>query len=327
MSTERSLVDISEVYMDFTTITDPVERNIITQHRIKSQRNKDYILWDFDDNMKRVADTGFSMMDRTGTGCKYLPGVTTTIDISKRVPIPTRRKTSWKSMLKEYLWFLTGSDNIDDLNKMGSKVWDFWKDEEWATKNGFDPSSIGYGYGPNLIHAGGDLLDYDKNPGVNQIDYVLNELRTNPSSRRILIDFWRADKIHSQKIPACHTVYQWIVAPNDDGELKDLHCVMYCRSQDLFVGSLSTNLQGGTFYTYMLAQQVGMVPKTLTHCAGHAHVYNNHIDLLNEYYDRVPTNSPILHLTKRDSIYDYTTDDFIIEDYNPLPSMKVPVAV
>jgi thymidylate synthase len=308
-----------------TFISDDEYKMVMRNRAVKN--NPDYVLMEFDNNMQMIMDNGYTMIDRTGVGVKYLPGITTKIDISERVPVSTRRKTSWKSMLKEYLWFLTGSDRIGDLNAMGSKVWDFWKDEEWATKHGFSPDSIGYGYGPNLIHSGGDLHDLKNNPGVNQMDYVINELKNNPYSRRILIDFWRADKLSQQKLPSCHTIYQWIVSPNEKGEMKDLHCVMYQRSCDSVVGGLSTNLQGATFYTYMLAQQVGMTPKTLTHQIGHAHIYLNHIEPLKEYLSRPIPKSPKLILHKKDSIYDYTADDFELVEYEPLPAIKFEIAV
>jgi len=305
------------------------EYDLILKTRKEKERNPNYVLWNFDDNMEKVLNTGYEMMDRTGTGCKYLPGISTIINISKRIPIPTRRKTSYKSMLNEYLWFLTGSDKIDDLNKMGSKVWDFWRDEKWATENGFAPSSIGYGYGPNLIHNGGDLNDLKNNPGINQIDYVINELKTNPNSRRILFDFWRGDKTKNTQVRLnpCHILYQFIVEPNDVGEMKNLSCSVFARSTDSFVGALSTNLQGATFYTYMLAQQCNMTPSKLIFTSGHFHLYNNHIPLVKEYLNRDAPNSPILKLNKRNSIYEYTADDFVLEDYNPLSSMKVPIAI
>ena len=310
---------------NLTFISDDEYKMVMRNRAVKN--NPDYVLMEFDNNMRRVLEEGYEMMDRTGTGVKYLPGITTTIDISERVPVLTRRKTAWKSMLKEYLWFLTGSDKIGDLNAMGSKVWDFWRDEEWATKNGFDSDSIGYGYGPNLIHSGGDLHDLKNNPGVNQMDYVINELKTNPHSRRILFDFWRGDKLKQQKLPCCHNIYQWIVTPNERGDMKDLHCVVYARSTDAFVGAGSTNLQGATFYTYMLAQQVNMVPKTLTFCSGHFHVYIDHIPFVNEYLSRPIVKSPKLILNKKDSIYEYTADDFTLEEYDPLDRMQVPISV
>lgn len=290
--------------------------------RLVETINNNYVLHSFDKALKECLDNGFDMQDRTGVGVRSMPGVSVKIDISERVPVPTGRKTNWKSMLKEYLWFLTGSDKIDDLNNMGSKVWNFWNDKDFADRFGFDDSSIGYGYGPNLIRYGADLKDKE-DKGFNQIDYVLNLLKNDPTSRRILIDFWRPDKLAECKLPPCHMIYQWIVNP----DTSEIHCSVYQRSSDAFVGNLSTNLQGAAFYTYMLAQQADLKPATLTHTSGHFHIYHNHFDLVKEYLERDKPNSPILKLNKKENIYDYTADDFELKYYNPLPSMKVPIAV
>ncbi len=286
-----------------------------------------YVLYEFDANLKKILDEGMHLDDRTGVGCKFLPGVSCKIDISSRIPVPTRRKTVWSSMLKEYLWFLTGSDNISDLNALGSKVWDSWRDDPWTDKKGFERGSIGFGYGPNLINYGADLGILNKGKGFNQIDYVLNELRTNRNSRRILFSFWRPDKITESKLPPCHLIYQFIPEPDETGQLNNLSCCMYCRSQDYFVGTLSTNLQGAAFFTHMIAQQVGMRPKSLYHTGGHCHIYDNHIDGVKEYLSRPAPNSPILTLNHKPSIYEYTADDFVLSDYNPAPSIKIPIAV
>jgi thymidylate synthase len=288
-----------------------------------------YVLKEFDGKLKEVIDSGFYLKDRTGVGVKYLPGVRIEVDISNRVPVPTRRKTNWKSMLKEYLWFLTGSSKIEDLNNLGSKVWDFWRDDNWSESNGFPRSSIGYGYGPNLIHCGGDIKDIENNPGVNQVDYVLNELKNNPNSRRILFDFWRGDKSSKNDVilNCCHLIYQFVTTPDSNGELKDLNCIVYARSTDAFVGALSTNLQGATFYTYMIAQQVGMKPKKLIFNSGHFHIYINHISFVEEYLSRPIVESPILILNKKDSIYNYNSDDFSLINYSPLDKMNIPVAL
>lgn len=293
------------------------------------EKNPNYILHEFDENMKNVLENGFEILDRTNVGCKYLPGILTKVDVSERVPVPTRRETNWKSMLKEYLWFLTGSNNIKDLNKMGSKVWDFWRDDEWAVRNGFEEGSIGYGYGTNLIHYGCDLNDMKNNPGFNQMDHVINELKNNRNSRRILFNFYRPDKSgkNDTVLPACHNSYQFIPTPDETGELNHLSVCVTQRSCDSFIGGLSTNLQGATFYLYMICQQVGMKPKMVYHFAPHFHLYKNHENSLKEYLSRSCPNSPILKLNKKDSIYDYTVDDFVLEDYNPLPKMKVGVAV
>jgi thymidylate synthase len=294
-------------------------------------RNSNYILRDFDENLAKVMDNGYDMNDRTGTGCRYLPGIVTTIDISERVPVPTLRATKWKSMLAEYLWFLTGSDRISDLReKFGSKVWDYWQKSEWAKSKDLSEDSIGYGYGPNLIKFGEDISIYSHDdvdfftPGFNQIDHVINLLKTNPNSRRILFSFFRPDKQGPENtvLDPCHLIYQFIPEPN-----KKLSCCVYIRSNDLFVGALSTNLQGAAFYTHMIGQQTGFTPSKLIVMSAHAHIYHNHFDAVKEYLTREEVNSPILKLNKRDSIYDYTLDDFELIDYNPLTRIKVEIAV
>jgi thymidylate synthase len=291
--------------------------------------NKNYVLHEFDKNMQNVLENGLKLEDRTGVGCKFLPGVLSTIDISQRVPVPTRRETNWKSMLKEYLWFISGSNNIKDLNALGSKVWDFWRDDEWALKNGFEEGSIGYGYGTNLIHFGCDLNDMEKNPGFNQLDYVINELKNNRNSRRIQFNFYRPDKSgkNDTRLPACHNQYQFIVEPDENGNLTKLSCCMTQRSCDAFIGGLSTNLQGTAFIVYMLAQQCDLTPSKIYHFSGNFHVYNNHVEALKEYLGRGVPNSPILKLSKKNSIYEYTADDFVLEDYKPFSKIKVEVAV
>lgn len=289
--------------------------------------NPNYILRGFDENLAKIMDEGYDMQDRTGTGCRYLPGITTTIDISKRVPIPTKRATKWKAMLAEYLWFLTGSDRIDDLRKkFGSKVWDSWQKSEWAKSKQLEEDSIGYGYGPNLVRYGeniSDSLDWTSQ-GFNQVDHVVNLLKTNPNSRRILWSFFRPDKQGPENVvlDPCHLIYQWIPEPD-----RKLSCVVYIRSNDMFVGALSTNLQGATFYTYMLSQICGFTPSKLIVMSAHAHIYKDHFPFLEEYLSRTEVDSPVLHLNKKDSMYDYTLSDFELSEYNPLERMKIPISV
>ena len=287
--------------------------------------NHNYILHEYDRNLEKILREGMKLDDRTGTGILFLPGLLTTVDISQRVPILTRRKTSWKSMLREYLWFLTGSDNIQDLQNTGSKVWDPWWDDHFTENLGLEPGSIGYGYGPNLINYGGNIKTDQK--GFNQLDYVIDLLRNNPRSRRILFTFWRPDKLKEVKLPPCHHTYQFIPEPDEKGKLTKLSCCVYQRSSDYMIGVGSTNLQGAAFYTYMLAQQTNMIPNKLYHFSGHAHIYLNHIPFVEEYLGREIPNSPILNLESQKSIYDYTSEHFKLIDYNPLDRMNIPVAV
>lgn len=286
--------------------------------------NPNYILRGFDENLAKIMDEGYDMQDRTGVGCRYLPGITTTIDISERVPVPVKRATKWKAMLAEYLWFLTGSDRISHLrNNFNSRVWDAWEKQEWAESKGLVEDSIGYGYGPNLIHYGADFHD-QYNDGFNQIDHVVNLLKTNPSSRRILFSFFRPDKQGSENtvLDPCHLIYQFIPEPD-----KRLSCCVYIRSNDMFVGALSTNLQGAAFYTYMLSQQCGFTPSKLIVMSAHAHIYHNHFPFVEEYLKRTEVDSPILKLAEATDIYSYGLDNFELEGYKPLERMKIPIAI
>jgi thymidylate synthase len=288
--------------------------------------NPNYILRNFDENLAKIMDEGYDMEDRTGTGCRYLPGITTTIDISERVPVPTKRATKWKAMLAEYLWFLTGSDRISDLREMfGSKVWDAWQKPDWAYEQDLPADSIGYGYGPNLIKYGASLHKLDGPPyGFNQVDHVINLLKTNPNSRRILWSFFRPDKQGPDNVvlDPCHLIYQFIPEPD-----RKLSCVVYIRSNDMFVGAGSTNLQGAAFYTYMLGQLCGFTPSKLIVISAHAHIYKDHFPFVEEYLSREEVDSPILTLEKVETIYDYKLDNFELVEYNPLPRMKIPISV
>lgn len=300
-----------------------------------------YILKQYDKNLKKILNSGFSIEgDRTGIGtlCKF--GLNTKCDISKRVPILTKRKVFWKSIVKEVLWYISGSHNINDLEASGAKIWTPWKNKEFTNKHGFPEGSAGYNYGFNLIHFGADLNEVDMlkkfgkfehsalDMGFNQLDYVINTLKSNPRSRQACFTFWRPDTNHQAILPACHAFYCFIVSPNKQGELKVLNCHMFQRSNDYPIGVGMGNLFTASLFTYMIAQQVGMVPGMLYHSGGHCHIYKNAIDAVTEYCNRKKApKSPILRLNHRNSIYDYTVDDFEIEDYNPLPAIKMPIAV
>lgn len=290
-----------------------------------------YVMSDFDRNLKEIYDSGFDVYgDRTGEGMRVAYGLTTRVDISKHIPIPTKREVKFKSIIKEILWFISGSDNINDLESAGSKIWTPWKDPEFAERGGFQDGSIGYGYGPNLIHFGADLSTLDSDPGFNQLEYVLNELRTNPKSRRILFTLWRPDKLgkYDVKLPPCHHTYQFIPEPDENGNLTRLSCMMYQRSCDYPIGVMMGNLLGGTLFTYLIAQQVGMTPSKLIHFGGHCHIYHNAMEATGEYLSRETTpSSPVLKINKKQSIYDYSIDDFTVEDYHPLPAIKFPIAI
>lgn len=285
--------------------------------------------------------------DRTGVGCKAYFGISTSYDISKRVPILTKRKVAWQSIVKEVLWYISGSHSINDLEAMGAKIWTPWKNDSFSEKHGLPQGSAGYVYGFNLIHFGADINDYEKVKrinsgeeagwewklpknavGFNQLDYVINTLRDNPHSRQACFTFWRPDTNHQAILPACHAFYSFIVSPDADGNMNVLNCHVFQRSSDWFVGVGMGNLWTATLFVYMIAQQIGMTPGRLYHTGSHCHVYNNAIDTAQEYLLRTyEPNSPILTINKKPSIYDYNVDDFTIDDFDPLPKMNVAIAV
>jgi len=291
--------------------------------------NPNYILTPYDVALKNILENGFDIEgDRTGVGTRCLFGVNTEYDISQRVPVLTKRKVAWKSIVKEVLWYISGSHNINDLEAAGAKIWTPWKSKEFTDKHGFPEGSGGYIYGFNLIHFGADINTMSTDKGFNQLDYVINTLKNNPKSRQACFTFWRPDTNHQAVLPACHAFYSFIVSPDKNGEMKVLNCHLFQRSNDYPIGTGMANLWTGTLFTYMIAQQLGMVPGKLYHSGSHCHIYHNALEASTEYCSRIEEpNSPILHLNKKDSIYDYVVDDFELEDYTPLPTIKFPIAV
>ena len=290
--------------------------------------NENYILTEYDNNLQKIITEGFDIDgDRTGHGTKCLFGLNTQVDISKRIPILTKRKVAWKSIVKEVLWYISGSHNINDLEAMGSGIWTPWKNEEFTNKHNLPEGSAGHIYGYNLIHFGADIHN-PADSGFNQLDYVINTLRDNPKSRQACFTFWRPDTNHKAILPACHAFYSFIVKPDENGEMKKLSVHVMQRSNDYPIGVGMGNLLTASLFVYMIAQQLGMVPDMVYHSGSHCHVYNNSLESAKEYCKREDApDSPILRINKKPSIYDYTPDDFEITEYNPLPAIKFDIAV
>ena len=304
--------------------------------------NPNYLLAPYDEGIKKILTEGFLVEgDRTNVGTLCTFGISTEYDISQRVPVLTKRAVAWKSIVKEVLWYISGSHSINDLENMGCKIWTPWKNKDFTNKHLLPEGSGGYIYGFNLIHFGADIdhveslkrlnkhgYSVKEGFGFNQLDYVINTLKENPKSRQACFTFWRPDTNHKAILPACHAFYSFNASPDQNGDMTVLNCHLFQRSADWFVGVGMGNLWTATLFTYMIAQQVGMTPGKVFHTGANCHIYLNAKDVAEEYLKREETpNSPILYLNKRSSIYDYTVDDFVLEDYNPLPKMKVPIAV
>lgn len=292
------------------------------------QSNPNYVMREYDLALRDIIDNGFDIDgDRTGVGTVAKFGINTKYDISERVPVMTKRKVAWKSIVKEVLWYISGSSNINDLEAMGAKIWTPWKSKDFETKHGLPEGSAGYVYGFNLIHFGANVKDDDPK-GFNQLDYVINTLRANPKSRQACFTFWRPDTNNQAILPACHAFYSFIVSPDKNGEMDVLNCHLFQRSADYPIGVGMGNIWTATLFTYMIAQQLGMKTGHVYHSGAHCHVYKNAIGATVEYLEREDEpDSPILKLNKRDSIYDYVPEDFELIDYNPLPPIKFNIAV
>lgn len=316
--------------------------------------NPNYVMYEYDEALSRIMDEGFDIDgDRTGHGTRALFGLSTKYDISERVPVLTKRKVAWKSIVKEVLWYISGSHSINDLEDMGAKIWTPWKNDQFTEKHGLPQGSGGYVYGFNLIHFGADINAFEQaeeirklNPalvnqvdnidprlklwqtGFNQLDYVINTLKANPKSRQACFTFWRPDTNHMAILPACHAFYSFIVSPDENGEMKDLSCHLFQRSADYPIGVGMGNIWTATLFTYMIAQQCGLKPKVVYHSASHCHVYKNAFGATMEYLSRDEApDSPILKLNPKESIYDYTVEDFELLGYEALPKIDFPIAV
>lgn len=329
-------------------------------------KNPNYLLRPYDDGLCTILEKGFDIDgDRTGVGTRCYFGINTEYDISERIPLLTKRKLAWQSIVKEVLWYISGSNNINDLENSGSKIWSAWKNKEFEDKHNLSDGSGGAIYGFNLINFGADLDQYESarkaikhreylnlendkkfqneldllypmRKGFNQIDYVINTLKKNPKSRQACFTFWRPDTNHKAILPACHAFYSFNVSPDENGELNVLNLHMFQRSNDWFIGVGCGNLLTGTLFTYMIAQQLGMKPGKLYHTGSNCHIYHNQLvstgqyelDPVREYLSRAEEpDSPRLVIKPKSSIYDYVIDDFELIDYNPLPGIKVPIAV
>jgi thymidylate synthase len=202
--------------------------------------NSNYILTEYDNALCSILNTGFSIDgDRTGVGTKCLFGINTKYDISSRVPILTKRKVAWQSIVKEVLWYISGSHNITDLENMGANIWTPWKNDEFTDKHNLPIGSGGYIYGFNLIHYGANIQEIEAAnrygtyvedsfmSGFNQLDYVINTLRSNQKSRQACFTFWRPDTNNRAILPACHTMYHFIVSPDTDNNMTILNCHMF----------------------------------------------------------------------------------------------------
>ena len=269
------------------------------------------------DLIKHVRDNGIVKDDRTGTGTKSVFGYQMRFDLSKGFPMLTTKKLHLKSIIYELLWFLKGNTNINYLNENGVKIWD-----AWADKNG----DLGPVYGHQWRNWNSE--------GIDQITEVIETIKTNPDSRRMLISAWNpsvlpdtslpfSENVANGKaaLPPCHAFFQFYVT---NGKLS---CQLYQRSADIFLG-VPFNIASYALFTMMMAQVCDLKPGDFIHTFGDAHIYNNHSEQIDLQLSREPRELPKIEINPSiKNIFDFTFEDFTLTNYNPHPHIKGSVSV
>jgi thymidylate synthase len=261
----------------------------------------------YHDLMKHVLDKGATKTDRTGTGTISVFGYQMRFDLQEGFPMMTTKKVHMKSILHELLWFLKGDTNIKYLKDNGVSIWD-----EWADENG----NLGPVYGSQWRSwpaADGRHID--------QITQVINQIKNNPDSRRMIVSAWNVGEIDKMKLPPCHAFFQFYVA---DGKLS---CQLYQRSADIFLG-VPFNIASYAILTMMVAQVCDLQPGEFIHTLGDAHLYSNHIDQAKLQLSRDLRKLPTLKINPEvKDIFGFKFEDFTLEGYDPHPHIKAAVAV
>lgn len=305
----------------------------------------DHWEWQYLDLMRRIWEEGDERTDRTGIGTRAVFGAQIRFDLGNgAIPLITTKRVYWKTAAREFLWFLTGETNIRPLVLQGVKIWNEWPHanyvkatgeaitldqfvERVASDEAFAASwgDLGPVYGkqwvdwPVYAPVGENL--YKRDTGINQVAQVVESLRSNPGSRRHIVEGWNVAELAQMALPPCHKTYQFAVA---GGRLS---CLLYQRSCDVALG-LPFNLFGAALFTRMLAQQCDLEPGELIWMGGDTHLYLTHADLVEEQLSRAPEGAPTLEFVRRPpSMFDYRIEDFEVRGYAPQAALSAPVAV
>jgi thymidylate synthase len=257
--------------------------------------------------MRHVRDHGAVKLDRTGTGTRSVFGHQMRFNLQDGFPLVTTKKVHLKSIIHELIWFLAGSTNIAYLKEHGVSIWD-----EWADASGELGPIYGYQWrswpAPDGSH-------------IDQISQVLDQIKHNPDSRRMIVSAWNVADVPKMKLPPCHALFQFYVA---DGKLS---CQLYQRSADIFLG-VPFNIASYALLTHMLAQQADLEVGDFIWTGGDCHLYSNHLEQVELQLSREERALPALHIKRKpESLFDYKFEDFEIVGYDPHPGIKAPVAV
>ncbi len=259
------------------------------------------------DLANRILTEGNRRDDRTGTGTISIFGHQMSFDLKEGFPLLTTKKLHTKSIIYELLWFLKGDTNVHYLQEHGVRIWN-----EWADKNGNLGPVYGHQWRSWPDHNGGT---------IDQIANVIDQIKHNPQSRRLIVSAWNVADIDQMKLPPCHTMFQFYVA---NGELS---CQLYQRSGDVFLG-VPFNIASYALLTMMMAQVCGLKPGKFIHTLGDAHLYLNHLDQIREQLTRTPYPLPTMKINPDvKNIEDFVYEDFQLENYQAWPHIKGEVSV
>jgi len=261
----------------------------------------------YENFLKYVYENGTLKSDRTGTGTKSIFGYQMRFDLNEGFPLITTKKVHLKSIIHELLWFLKGETNTAYLKENGVSIWDEWAD---------DQGNLGPVYGKqwrSWASPDGQVID--------QISDIVKTLKSNPDSRRMIVSAWNPSDLPKMALAPCHCLFQFYVA---DGKLS---CQLYQRSADIFLG-VPFNIASYALLTMMLAQVCGLKYGDFVHTFGDAHIYTNHFEQVELQLSRTSNAYPSMKINSNvESIFDFKYEDFTLENYNPHPAIKAPVAV
>src|SRR5881394_3319863 len=291
----------------------PVTIKIVTKRNSVSRMRAPAInfgVQQYHDLLRLVLDHGRPRDDRTGTGTLSVFGAQTRFDLrpdGPGFPLLTTKKLHIKSIIYELLWFLRGDTNVAYLNEHGVTIWDEWADAE---------GNLGRVYGAQWC----DWRTADDR-SINQIDSVIEQIKKNPDSRRLIVSAWNVGELDQMALPPCHALFQFFV---QEGELS---CQLYQRSADLFLG-VPFNIASYALLTMMVAQVCELKPGTFVHTFGDLHLYQNHLEQARLQLSREPRALPQMKINPEvKDIHDFRFEDFQLENYNPHPAIKAPIAV
>jgi len=304
-----------------------------------------------------ILDNGTFKSDRTGTGTKSIFGYQMRFDLNKGFPLMTTKKTAMRLITSELLWFIKGDTNVKTLISERNHIWDEWAFEKWVkSKDYTGPDMTNFGLrasqdeqfkvevdqqmalfrehilsDEDFANTYGDLgpvygrqwRSWPSQTGesIDQLKKVIESIKHNPDSRRHIVTAWNPSEVDDMALPPCHTFFQFYVADNK------LSCQLYQRSADVFLG-VPFNIASYALLTHLIARECQLEVGDFVHTLGDAHIYSNHMDQVNEQLSREPRELPTLKISDdKTSIFDLETQDITVENYNPHPRIKAPIAV